>query len=100
QPMLQAGDLAPELVLTKIMRSPGDAVWRHENLLGRITLLVFFSNVSDTTEAFASLWNGLVQRFADILAGRVAKTRLRAKPYSLGGDKPDLPPSYTVHISL
>ena len=171
--MLQAGDLAPELVLTKIMRSPGDAVWRHENLLGRVTVLVFFPNVSDTTEAFASLWNGLVERFSgkhvqfvliarddelkltgwldrnplegwllldsnwesarrwgiempqvafvdgdgrilgfsqhplphggeveEILAGRVAKARLRTKPCSPGGDKPDLPPSYTVHISL
>ena len=62
--MLQTGDLAPELTLTKIMRSLGDAVWRHENLLGQVTVVVFFPNLSDTTEAFASLWNGLLERFA------------------------------------
>src|SRR5579872_1356654 len=62
--MLQTGDLAPELTLTKIMCSPGDSVWRHENLLGQVTVVVFFPNLSDTTEAFASLWNGLLERFA------------------------------------
>jgi uncharacterized protein (TIGR03435 family) len=36
----------------------------------------------------------------EILAGRPAKARLRTKPQSPGGDKPDVPPSYTVHISL
>jgi uncharacterized protein (TIGR03435 family) len=35
----------------------------------------------------------------EILAGRVERAHLRAKPQSPGGDKPDLPPSYTVHIS-
>ncbi len=170
--MLQAGDLAPEIRFTKIMRSPGDAVWRHENFLGRLTVLEFFANVSDATEAFAELWNQQAERFADkpvqfiliarddesdlelwlkknplrgwilrdsnwetarawgiempqavyidadakilgfdhhpfyngsqieqILAGHAAEGRLRAKPRSFGGGKPDIPSSYTVRIS-
>jgi len=63
--MLQAGDLAPEIRFTKILRSPGDAVWRQENFLGRLTVLEFFANVSDATEAFAELWNQQAQRFTD-----------------------------------
>ena len=35
----------------------------------------------------------------DVLAGRVARPRLRVKPIPPGGDKPDVPPSYTVHIA-
>jgi uncharacterized protein (TIGR03435 family) len=170
--MLQAGDFAPEIRFTKIMRSPGDAVWRAESFLGRLTVLEFFANVSDATEAFAELWNLQAERFADkpvqfiliardgesdlelwlkknplqgwilldskwetarawgiempqavyidadakilgfdhhqfyngsrieqILAGHAAEARLRVKPRSFGGGKPDIPPSYTVHIS-
>ena len=167
---MRVGDLVPEITLTKVMASPGDAEWRHENLIGRVTVFVFFPNVYDATEVMAQRWNELVERFADrvqfvliarddksklkpwlqknpfkgwllldanwdtartwgveispavfvdatgrmlgfsqhllpvpydieeILAGRVSK-HLRAKPDSAGGDKPDVPPSYTVHIS-
>jgi uncharacterized protein (TIGR03435 family) len=170
--MVKAGDLAPEILVTKIIRSPDNTVWKHTNLQERLTVLLLFPNLADTTEAFFSLWNGLVERFADsraqfvliarsrepdlelwlsgrtfegwllldanwetarnwgmempqvafidantrilgfsrhtlpsaseieqILAGNVAKARLDVKPQSPGGDKPDVPPSYRVHIS-
>ncbi|HEY4363571.1 MAG TPA: TIGR03435 family protein [Bryobacteraceae bacterium] len=169
--MLHAGDFVPELSPSKILRSPNNAAWRHENFRGCLTSLVFFPNVSDATAAFASLWNDVVERFAaqhvqfvliardqehdlkpwldrnplegwllidaqqdiasaygivlpqivyidrdarvlgfsrsplplsgeveEALAGRPG-TRLSVKPFSPGGEKPDLPPSYTVHIS-
>jgi uncharacterized protein (TIGR03435 family) len=166
----QAGDLAPEVSVTKVMRSPGGAAWRHENLTGQLTVLVFFPRVSHTTEHFASHWNKLVEQFASkvqfvlisrddepgvnlwlekhpfqgwllldsdwdtargwgadlaqhafigadgriigfsrdplpngleierILAGQVRKARLLTRPLP-HGNKPDVPPSYTVHIS-
>jgi uncharacterized protein (TIGR03435 family) len=35
----------------------------------------------------------------EILAGRVKRARQRSKPHLPGGDKPEVEPSYTVHIS-
>jgi uncharacterized protein (TIGR03435 family) len=170
--MVQGGDFAPELTFTSVVRSPDEVNWRHENFVGRLTIVVFFPNLSDTTEAFAALWNKLVERFAgekvqfvliarddqadlelwlkrnpiqgwllrdsnwetahnwgmgmpqvafidrdgrilgfsdhalpndfqivEILAGRVNKARIRPKPHLPDGDKPDVEPSYTVHVS-
>lgn len=172
--MLRAGDLAPEVTFAKIMQSPGDRAWRHENLLGQLTVIDFFANVFDATDAFASRWNDLVAQFAgkavqfvliardgdsrleawlrehplegwvladpnwdtarnweipmpqavfvdsdarilgfsqlpvpllhasdieQILSGHADAARLRAKPRSPGGDKPEIPASYIVHIS-
>jgi uncharacterized protein (TIGR03435 family) len=170
--MAKAGELAPEITVTKVIRSPGNAVWKQANLIGRLTMVVFFPDVSSTTDAFLSFWNDLVRQFAEkqtqflliardkepdlvlwlrehtfqgwllldsnwdiartwgifmpqtafidnearilgfsghplpsgweiekILTGRVAKAHLRAKPRSPDGDKPEVPPSYTVHIS-
>jgi peroxiredoxin len=160
--MLQAGDLVPEMTVEKVIASPDSATWRHENLIGRVTVFVFFPNIYDSTEALSRRWNELVDRFADkvqfvmiarddksklkpwlernplkgwllldsnsemarafgrpntvfvdrngrilgfgqeplpfdsqiedVLAGRVARPRLRVKPIPPGGDKPDVPP--------
>lgn len=62
--MAQSGDFAPELTFTSLARSPNKTSWSHENFVGRLTIIVFFSNLSDTTEAFAAHWNELVERFA------------------------------------
>lgn len=166
--MLQAGDSVPEITLAKVMVSPGDAPWIQENLIGQVTVFVFFANVYDATEALARRWNESVDRFAgkvqfvmiarddkfklkpwlernplkgwllldsnsemarafgkphtvfvdrngrilgfsqeplpfdsqieDVLAGRVARPRLRVKPIPPDGNKPDVPPSYTARI--
>jgi len=62
--MLQAGDSVPEITLAKVMVSPGNAPWIQENLIGQVTVFVFFANVYDATEALARRWNESVDRFA------------------------------------
>ena len=62
---MQAGDLIPQIAVTKVMASPNDSPWSHSNFLGRITAVVFFANVYDATEAYAEQWNSLVDEYAD-----------------------------------
>ena len=57
--MAQRGDFAPELTFTSVVRSPNEMSWSHDNFVGRLTIVIFFSNLLDTTEAFAARWNEL-----------------------------------------
>ena len=61
---VRAGDLAPNLIWTKILVAAGP----HENgpgsLLGQVTVLVFFPNIS-ANEKLVSHWNQLVSKFSD-----------------------------------
>jgi uncharacterized protein (TIGR03435 family) len=66
---LKAGDPAPDLVYTGVLHTPdssalGASNWSASNLLGKITVIVFFPLVSQNPQAI-SMWNAAVDRFRD-----------------------------------
>jgi uncharacterized protein (TIGR03435 family) len=61
---LKAGDLAPDLVFTKILNASSAAPWRSANLSGQMTVLAFFPDTSHNLQS-VSRWNALVDQFAD-----------------------------------
>jgi uncharacterized protein (TIGR03435 family) len=61
---LKAGDLAPDLVFTKILNASSAAPWSSANLSGQMTVLAFFPDTSHNLQSL-SRWNALVDQFAD-----------------------------------
>ncbi len=61
---MKAGDLAPELVWTRILKPGGGANDRPGIFAGRLTVIAFFPNVSSNA-SLVSRWNELQARFAD-----------------------------------
>jgi len=55
----QAGDLAPDIHYTEVLSAPTATQWNPSSLFGRLTVLVFFPDVSDNPEA-AMKWNSLI----------------------------------------
>jgi uncharacterized protein (TIGR03435 family) len=61
---VKAGDLAPDLVFTKILNARSAAPWGSANLSGQMTVLAFFPDTSHNLQS-VSRWNALVDQFAD-----------------------------------
>ena len=61
---LQAGDVAPDIVFTKVLTPIGGAEWSAVNLTGRLSILVFCLRPSQNPQ-IVTLWNKLVDEFAD-----------------------------------
>ena len=59
---LRAGEVAPDLVSTRLLQPAGAASW-NPNLSGRTTVLVFFPLISRNPEPMR-MWNAIVHRFA------------------------------------
>src|ERR1039457_2024417 len=60
---VKAGDLAPNIVWTRILRSAESPDRRPGSFFGQVTVLAFFRNVS-ANESLVSKWNELVAKFA------------------------------------
>ena len=58
----KAGDLAPDLVFTKVLHNDGSNVWTADRLYGRVTVVQFLPFVSGNLE-LVNKWNGLVAQF-------------------------------------
>jgi uncharacterized protein (TIGR03435 family) len=61
---VKAGDLAPGIVWTSILQPASSASGGPENLLGRVTVIFLFPNVS-SNPSLDSRWNLLLAQFAD-----------------------------------
>ncbi len=61
---IKAGDAAPNLVWTKVLRSASPSAGKPGSFLGQVTVLVFFPNVS-ANESLVSEWNQLCAQFAE-----------------------------------
>jgi uncharacterized protein (TIGR03435 family) len=61
---VKAGDLAPGIVWTSILQPGTFANGGPENLLGRVTVIFLFPNVS-SNPSLVSRWNQLLAQFAD-----------------------------------
>jgi uncharacterized protein (TIGR03435 family) len=61
---VKAGDPAPDIVWTRILRSAEPPEPGPGSFVGQVTVLVFFPNVS-ANESLVSRWNELVAKFAD-----------------------------------
>lgn len=60
---LKAGDIAPDIVYTKILSAPSSADWTQSNLKGQLTIVVFSLRTSQNPQ-IVTLWNKLVDNFA------------------------------------
>ncbi len=60
---LKAGDLAPDIVFTKVLQPTGTASWSATDLSGKTTVLVFFPLISRNPQPMR-MWNAMVDRFA------------------------------------
>lgn len=58
----KAGDLAPELVFTKVLHNDGTNVWTADKLYGKVTVLQFLPYVSGNPDVVKK-WNALVAQF-------------------------------------
>jgi uncharacterized protein (TIGR03435 family) len=61
---LRAGDLAPDLVFSRVLNAQSDAPWSQANLVGRTTVIAFFPDTSHNPQS-VSRWNALIEQFAD-----------------------------------
>ena len=59
---LRAGDVAPDLVFTRVLQPPGATSW-NSGLAGKTTVLAFFPLISRNPEVMRT-WNAIVRRFA------------------------------------
>jgi uncharacterized protein (TIGR03435 family) len=60
---LKAGDLAPDLMFTQTLNAAASVDWSPANLSGKITVLVFFPDITDNLQAVTA-WNALIEQFA------------------------------------
>ena len=60
---LKAGDIAPDIVFTKILSAPGGVEWTQSNLEGPLTIPVFSLSTSQNPQ-IVTLGNKLVDEFA------------------------------------
>jgi len=60
---LKAGDIAPDVLFSKILNASGPASWSPSNLSGPVTVLTIFPDTSHNPDA-VSRWNALVEQFA------------------------------------
>jgi uncharacterized protein (TIGR03435 family) len=58
----KAGDLAPDLTFTKVLRNGGPTAWTADKLYGRVTVLQFLPYVSGNPDVVKK-WNALVTQF-------------------------------------
>jgi uncharacterized protein (TIGR03435 family) len=58
-----AGDIAPELTFTKTLSHPANDSWSPHNLVGQLTVLVFFPDTTHNIQS-VNLWNAVVDKFA------------------------------------
>jgi len=61
---LNAGDKAPDIVFTRVLNAPDGAQWSGSNLMGSLTILIFYLNTSRNLQTI-TMWNALVDKFAD-----------------------------------
>jgi len=59
----RAGDLAPDLVFSNVLSSPGSGAWSSSNFLGHMTVLVFFPDTTYNVQS-VSRGNALNSRFS------------------------------------
>ncbi|HTS28956.1 MAG TPA: hypothetical protein VMH81_23960 [Bryobacteraceae bacterium] len=59
----RAGDLAPDLVFSNVLSSPGSGAWSSSNFLGHMTVLVFFPDTTYNLQS-VSRGNALNSRFS------------------------------------
>jgi peroxiredoxin len=62
--MARTGDIAPELIFNTIVRSPGNAPWTHDQLVGKLTILEFYPKLS--TSQMYRVHNQRVERFPGV----------------------------------
>jgi uncharacterized protein (TIGR03435 family) len=60
---VEAGDLAPDLHLSKVVSAPGVVTWSPANLFGQITVIGFFATTSNIQDAVSS-WNATARQLA------------------------------------
>ncbi len=60
--MSRAGELAPEITVTKVMRSPTDTGWTHDKLMGGLTVLEFYPHLLNSQ--MYRVHNQRVERYA------------------------------------
>ena len=58
----KAGDLAPDLIFTKVLHTQGSVSWTADKLSGRVTVLEFLPYVSGNPDVVKK-WNALVTQF-------------------------------------
>jgi uncharacterized protein (TIGR03435 family) len=58
----KAGDLAPEIIFTKVLHNAASTPWAPGNLDGNVTVLMFLPYVSGNPE-IVTKWNALVEQF-------------------------------------
>jgi uncharacterized protein (TIGR03435 family) len=61
---LKAGDVAPDIVFTKVPTAPDGVQWSAADLTGRLSILVFSPRPSQNPQIVTE-WNRLVDEFAD-----------------------------------
>ena len=61
---LKAGDLAPDIIFTNLLSAPVSSSWSQSNLSGKLTVIVFYPDTSHNLQP-VTLWNALVEKFAD-----------------------------------
>lgn len=61
--LTKAGDIAPDVIFTKVLNVPGSSKWSPENLTGRLTVVATFSDTSNNLYP-VTWWNTLIDEFA------------------------------------
>jgi hypothetical protein len=59
----EAGDLAPDIIFSRVLSAPAGTSWNPSNIVGRMTVLTFVPDISDNPE-LVTKWNALIDEFA------------------------------------